>query len=285
MNQTSFLAREVVNNRHHPVVQQVRALHTRPERERTRLFLCEGVRFVAHALQGGFEMERLVYAPDLLAHKFGRNFIRQQEARGVPCLPVTSEVFQFLAQGDETQGVLGVFKQRWTSLADTDPTEGLCWVALDTVRSSGNLGTMLRTGEAVGVAGFILLSEAIDPYDPTCVRASMAALLSTRIARAKPAQFLRWKKRHGCLLVGTSPAATRSYDALPYPTPTVLLMGGERKGLSDIQQERCDAMVKLPMRGKSDSLNLSIATGIMLYEVLRQRNGGALTPQPAAPDG
>ena len=146
---------------------------------------------------------------------------------------------------------------------------------LDTVRSPGNLGAMLRTSEAVGGAGLMLLGDAVDPYDPATVRASMGSLFSQRIIRTTPMEVARWARRPHCLLVGGSPAATTDYQAIDYRAPTVLLLGGERKGLSAAVQALCDVVVRIPMVGQTDSLNLAIAASLLLYEVFNQRRRGS----------
>lgn len=148
----------------------------------------------------------------------------------------------------------------------------LCWVALDSVQYPGNLGTILRTSDAVGGAGIMLLDQTTDPYDPVAVRASMGAILSQRLIRTGFAAFAAWKASRGGVVVGRASDASTDYRALDNPAPVVLLMGCERLGLSSEQRMVCDAVVKIPMRGRADSLNLAIATGLILYEVFRQRH-------------
>jgi TrmH family RNA methyltransferase len=144
------------------------------------------------------------------------------------------------------------------------------WVALVEPADPGNLGTILRTADAVGVAGVIVLGDATDPYDPAALRASMGAIFAVQLARASFDEFAAWKRACGVFLVGTSDQAPVDYQEVAYPQPLVLLMGSERQGLGPEQQALCDLMVRLPMRGRSDSLNLAVATGVMLYELLSQ---------------
>ena len=145
------------------------------------------------------------------------------------------------------------------------------------MQSPGNLGTILRCCDAVGCAGVILLGKATDPYDPACVRASMGALFTQRFVRCTPEEFMAWKQKHGCLLVGTSPHAGDDYQKATYPAPVVLFMGSERKGLPPEFQTLCDRMVRIPMIGSSDSLNLAMATSVLLYEVFNQRRQSRAT--------
>jgi TrmH family RNA methyltransferase len=188
-------------------------------------------------------------------------------------IEVTADIFQSLATKEHAQGIGIVARQRWLELAHIRPEAGQCWVALDTVQYPGNLGTILRTCDAVGAAGVILLGNTTDPYDPAGVRASMGAIFSQRLARASFAEFAAWCRRHSLTVVGTSPAAARDYQAVAYQAPLVLLMGSEPRGLSREQQALCDVVVNIPMVGWSDSLNLAVATGLMLYEVFNQQRG------------
>ncbi|HEX2979947.1 MAG TPA: RNA methyltransferase [Anaerolineaceae bacterium] len=144
------------------------------------------------------------------------------------------------------------------------------WVALDSVADPGNLGTILRTNDAVGGAGVILLDHSTDPYDVTAVRASMGAVFSQRLVRASLSEFAAWKQRHSVAVIGTSDAAKMDYHQTHYPSPMVLLMGSEREGLTPQHIAICDLMVAIPMVGRSDSLNLAVATAVVLYEMFNQ---------------
>jgi len=265
------IEKEVISSRNHPAIKRIHNLQSRTERDSTGLFFVEGLRFVAQAVEHKATIRSIVYAPALLSTPFAQRLVRQQRYAGTRCLAVTPEVLHSLALNDDPRGIGAVVQQRWSSLEASQPTQGLCWVALETIQSPGNLGTIVRTCEAVGAAGLLLIGDNIDPHHPACVRASMGAMFTLDFARTTVEDFLRWKHRHGCTLVGTSPAAQAEYNAVDYESPLVLFMGWERKGLSPEQQRICDLMVRIPMVGHSDSLNLAVATGVMLYEVLRQR--------------
>jgi len=196
---------------------------------------------------------------------------RRLARAGVPCLAVTGEVFRSISLKEGPQGIGAVVRQRWTPLEAIEPGGELCWVALDAVQDPGNLGTILRTSDAVGGAGVILLGPSTDPYDPAAVRASMGAVFSQRLARADFDGLAGWKRSRGFTVAGTSDAAPIDYHAVRYQSPLVLLMGSERQGLSARQQALCDLVVRIPMVGRGDSLNLAVATGVMLYEIFNQR--------------
>ena len=200
--------------------------------------------------------------------------MQQQRRAGVPCLEVAANVFETLSIKEGPQGLAAVLRQRWESLDHVRLGNELCWIALDAVADPGNLGTILRTADAVGAGGVILIGNSTDPYDPAALRGSMGAIFVKRLVRATWDELNEWKRWHSYPVVGTSDKASIDYQAYRYPTPLVLLMGSERQGLSPEQQAACDAMVSIPMAGRSDSLNLAVATGVVLYEIFNQHRWG-----------
>jgi TrmH family RNA methyltransferase len=271
MTFTSTTYSRSVSKHQHPHLKLVYALRTREERQRTGLYYVEGLRFVAFATQHHIPVEMLVVCHALLEQPFARRLIQRQKRLGTPVVEVPAGVFRDLSRAEEPQGIGAVVRQRWERLEKIRPGDELCWIVHQAVRSPGNLGTILRTSEAVGGAGVILLDDMTDPYDPASVRSTMGAIFSQRFVRTDIAAFQRWKRKHRYMLVGTSPSATQDYHEVHYQQPTLLLMGEERKGLPPELQSLCDMMVRIPMVGEADSLNLAIATGIMLYEVFNQQ--------------
>ena len=265
--------RVVANPRSESVAAILRLVESADERARTGQFYVEGMRFVNQAQEQSARVETYVVAPELLTHPFARRQYEEIIARRLPCLAVSGAIFRMLTQVDEPQGIGAVVRQHWDRLDRIRVDRGLCWLMLDTVRSPGNLGTILRTGDAVGGAGVILIGDSIDPYAPRVVRATMGAIFRQRFVRTTIPQFQAWRARKGneCLWVATSPHATDEYRDLHYRAPTVLWMGGERQGLAPDAQALCDRTVRIPMVGAADSLNLAIATSVLLYEVFHQR--------------
>jgi TrmH family RNA methyltransferase len=262
-----------ISSKSNEKVKEIRALRHRKERERTGLFYIEGIRIVAEAADLGADLETLVLAPDLLESDFARGLVRRLRERGVPVLEVTGDVFRSISLKEGPQGIGAVVRQRTVRLSDVKAGRGLCWVALEAVADPGNLGTILRTADAVGASGVILVDTTTDSHDPEAVRASMGAVFAQPVVRATLDELAAWKREQGCFLVGTSDAAGADYRDIAYPRPLVLFMGSERQGLSEDAVALTDMMVQIPMVGHSDSLNLAVATGVMLYEVFNQRQG------------
>jgi RNA methyltransferase, TrmH family len=262
----------LISSRNNPKVKAIRDLRHRKERERSGLFFVAGLRLVAAALELHAVVELLVVAPELLADRAAYKMVEDRQ-RDLACLEVTAEVFESLVANhkDAAHGIGVVVRQRWDSLEQISARDKRCWVALEAIHYPANLGSILRTCDAVGGAGAILLEHTTDPYDPASVRASVGAIFSQRLIRANVAEFAAWKRRRGALVVGTSPAAAVDYQAVAYQPPLILFMGSEPHGLSAESLALCDLVVTIPMVGHNDSLNLSVAASVMLYEIFNQR--------------
>ena len=263
-------------------VKLVRALRARRDRDRTGLAWVEGIRPTVEALQLNAPVDTLVVAPDLLSSDFARDAVEGARLDGVEIMEVTSAVFRSLSDRDGPQGLGAIVRQQWLALPDVRLAEGDRWVALASVADPGNLGTILRTCDGADAEGVILLDASTDPYDPAAMRASMGAVFSRRLVRATFEAFAAWAREEGATVVGASDRAPSTYREAGYGDRTVLLMGSEREGLTTEQQTLCDQMVSIPMRGRADSLNLAVATAILLYEVLDRRDTATDAPTGGA---
>lgn len=254
-----------------PAVKRIRSLQQRKYRELSGQFMAEGMRVLTEAADLGVPIRALAYAAEEVGHPVVDRLRAACLDAGGEVLAVTRPILEKLSRKDNPQSVIGVFDQAWAGLDGLDPAAGLCWVALEGIRDPGNLGTVLRTCDGVGAAGVILLGTTCDPYSLEAVRGSMGAVFSQRIVRAEEDGFLAWCRRHAVNLVGSAPHGAVDYRTADYGPPLILLMGNEQSGLPADLQAACRTLVSLPMRGKADSLNLSVATGVLVYEVLRWR--------------
>ncbi|MFV9506753.1 MAG: TrmH family RNA methyltransferase [Oscillochloridaceae bacterium umkhey_bin13] len=252
-----------------PTMRQIRGLRQRKTREANGLCLLEGIRLVTEAIQAGAAIESLIVAPELLRSPFAQQLVAEQAANGTTILEVSPSVFASLSEKDGPQGLAAVVQQRWLALdaAALGPAPG--WVALIEPADPGNLGTIIRTADGVGASGVIIVGNGADPYDPAALRAAMGATFALNLARATWDELVGWRTRHAAPLIGSSDRAATHFQQCVYPQPLILLMGSERQGLSAEQLAACDHVVGIPMRGRSDSLNLAVATGVLLYELLR----------------
>lgn len=269
-----------ISSTSNPRVRDIKALRLRKTRDQTGLCYVEGIRAVGEAIQAGAEIDTLVVAPRRLTSEFAQGLVAEAVDRDVPVLEVTTDVFRALSDRDGPQGLAAVVRQRWTEIDDITPEPGDRLVALDAIGDPGNLGTILRTCDASGTAGVILIGASTDPYDPAAVRAGMGAVFSSLVARTTFNHLRAWAELTGTALVGSSARGEVDYREADYGDPTLLLLGSEREGLSPEQRQACDTLVRIPMLGRSSSLNVAVATGLLLYEVLRRRAGPA-APSPS----
>lgn len=255
-----------------PHIKQLRALRTRKAREETGLCLVEGIRPVGEAVEAGAGIEALYYAPDLLTSAYALELVSAQAARGAAIYALSAALFRQIADKDNPQGIIAVARRPLVPLQSLNPADCPWVVALASPQDPGNIGTILRTMDAAGARGLVLLDDAADPTHPAAVRASMGALFWQPVALAAWGAFLAWARAGGYHLVGTSARGALPHTEVErYPRPVVLLLGSEREGLSDAQRAACELLVRLPMHGKSTSLNLAVAAGVMLYEMERKR--------------
>jgi len=250
-----------------PTVKAVRGLHLRKEREESGLFLAEGLKIVIEAIDLGHAPRILMYGPDAAAHPMLQRAVAATNAAGGEVIEVSREVLEKVSRRDNPQAVVAVFPQAYTALGDIEPRSAPCWVALQAVRDPGNLGTIIRTADSAGCGGVILVGDCTDAFSVEAVRATMGSVFAVKIARATVAEFLAWRQTWPGSVVGALLTATVDYRQADYRSPTLILMGNEQQGLPPELAAACDVNVKIPMRGRADSLNLSVATGIMIYTV------------------
>jgi TrmH family RNA methyltransferase len=251
-----------------PTVKAVRALHLRKEREESGLFLSEGLKIVVDAVELGHAPRTLMFGPEAADHPLLKRCAEATLKAGGEVIEVTREVLEKVSRRDNPQAVIAVFPQVFTPLSEIDPAAAPCWVALQAVRDPGNLGTIVRTADAAGCGGVILVDDCCDPYSVEAVRATMGSIFAVRIAKATAEDFLAWRRTWPGSVVGTLLSATVDHRAADYRQPALILMGNEQAGLPPELSAACDINVKIPMRGRADSLNLAVATGIMIYTVI-----------------
>ena len=246
----------------------INSLSQRKYRKKLNLFVAEGLRVCREAIDNGWEIKYLLCDKDKSDNNLLADLSCEVLNRGGDVLEVTSKILSRISHRDNPQNVLAVIEQKWHRLPKVIISE--IWVALECVRDPGNLGTIIRTMDAVGAKGCILIDDCTDPFSYESVRASMGAIFNINIVSVNSNDFLKWKKESDFNLIGTSLNNANSYTKASWKLPFVLLMGNEQQGLSDKVLCQCDQLIKMPMLGRSDSLNLAVSTGIALYESIRQ---------------
>lgn len=246
-------------------VKRVRALHMRKERDETGLFVAEGLKNVIEGIDTGHAPRILMHGPDAASHPMMKKAVQATLSARGEVLEVTHDILAKVSRRENPQAVVGVFAQAFASLADVTPGPAACVVALHRVRDPGNLGTIVRTADSAGCGAVILVGECCDPYSVEAVRATMGSIFAVPLVKADEAEFAAWRKGWTGSVVGTLLSATVTHSEAAYAKPAIVLMGNEQQGLTPDMAALCDVNVKIPMRGRADSLNLSVATGIMIY--------------------
>jgi TrmH family RNA methyltransferase len=251
-------------------VKLIRSLEMRKARRETGLFVAEGASVLVTARDAGWTPRMLAFLAASAASGIAAGLLRWAQGAGAECLEVSEPVLAKIAAKDNPQTMLGVFEQRWAPLpAPGAVADDAVWVALEGVRDPGNLGTIVRTVDAVGAAGVILVGNCCDPFAHEAVRASMGSIFNVAVARIGAEGFPAWARTWRGDVIGTHLDARDDFRSVRYRMPALLVMGSEGPGLSPDVAASCSRLVKIPMGGRLDSLNLAVATALMLYELRR----------------
>jgi TrmH family RNA methyltransferase len=255
------MEKPLITSLSNPLIKQARTLRQRRARAESGLFLVEGIHHVGEAVDAGWQVDSILYAPDLLTSEFARDLISRVSFPTPQ--PVSAQVMESLADKENPQGILAIVHQKQMRLDELPPFH--VGVAIVSPQDPGNVGAILRTLDAVGGDVLFTIDGGVEPYHPTAVRASMGTLFWKPVVHTSFGEFFDWTRNGNCQLIGTSARAEADYRSLIPKAPWVLLLGNEQKGLSAGQITACDVTVSLPMRGRVSSLNLAVAAGILLY--------------------
>jgi len=271
-----------ITSTHNPKVKYLRALRLRKYREREGRYLIEGIRIVEEALTTGAPVEMLVYAPGLLVSERAKALV--ERAAHIERLAVSPAVFESLSVREGPQGIAAVVRIEGRPLESIAPKPDLLAIVAYQLQDPGNLGSIIRTADAAGASGVIIVEPSADLYDPQTVRATMGSLYALPIVRLGEEEALfRWFEalraaQPSLRVVATSAHGPALFYEADYRGPVVLLVGNEQEGLPSAARERADIVAKLPMFGRATSLNVSAAAAAMVYEVIRQRIARGTNP-------
>lgn len=252
---------DIITSASNPLIKQARALQNKKARLESKTFLVEGIYHVAEAIQAGWDVDVVLYAPDLLTSPFAKDLL--DGAAHIKLQPISAHLLESLAGKENPQGILAVVKQKEFKFDDVKNVQRA--VALVSPQDPGNVGTILRTIDAINIDALFLLEGGVELYHPTVIRASMGTIFWKPIIQASFTEFVAWTKQKNIHLIGTSAKADVSYQSLIPQTPWALILGNEQKGLTKEQVDACDVTVSIPMEGRVSSLNLSVAAGVLLY--------------------
>ena len=248
-------------------VKLLRSLREKKARRAEGMFLAEGLRILAEARESGMLPRIIAFSPEGAKHPLAAEIIKATEEAGGDAVETTPDILSKMSGKDNPQMVLGAYVQPDTSIERIDRGTAPLWIIVQALRDPGNIGTILRTGDAVGAGGLILVDDSADPYSVEAVRASMGAVFTQKVATARWSEFVTWLRAGPGQLVGTSLKASKDYLEAEYDQPSFLLIGNEQQGLPPDYESECDLLVKIPMAGRADSLNAAMAAAIMAFTI------------------
>lgn len=253
-----------------PIIKDLRSLHRKRSRDEQNLFVAEGLKLVIEALDLGWTIRTLAFAKSAIGNAAVEKIAARAVANGGLVLQVNEKILSAITRRDNPQTVIGVFEQRYSAIDSFTGENDQVYLAIDRVRDPGNLGTIIRTADAVGARGVVLIGESTDPFSTETVRATMGSVFAVPVAKVSESAFLAWRTGFSGLVVGTHLRGAVDYRSIDYADrPVVLLMGNEQQGLTEPLAACCDHLLRIPQAGRADSLNLAVATGVMLFEVRR----------------
>jgi len=262
------LSRRQITGFSNPTVKYLRSLREKKHRKAAGKFLAEGLRLLTDAREMGHVPELLVMATARDPHPLLAALEADVLAAGGEVIEMGADLLAKVTGKDNPQAVCAVYGEFDTSLAALDRSKAKIWLVAQALRDPGNLGTMLRTGDAVGAGGLILIDDCADPFSVEAVRASMGAVFTQTVAQARWDEFLPWLRSAPGQLVAASLRDAVPYRGAPYQAPCFILVGNESRGLPEDYELACDLRVTMPMKGRADSLNAAVAAAVLAYEVL-----------------
>ena len=248
-------------------VKRLRSLREKKARRAEGLFLAEGLRILTEARDSRRLPDIVAFSAEGARHSLAAEIIAATESAGGEAIETTPDILTKMSGKDNPQMLLGAYRQPATALERIDRDAASFWIVAQALRDPGNIGTILRTGDAVGAGGLILIDDSADPFSVEAVRASMGAVFTQAIATARWDEFIGWLRSGAGQLVGTSLKATHDYLEAEYRRPCFLLIGNEQQGLPAAYEAECDLLVKIPMAGRADSLNAAMAAAVMAFAI------------------
>ncbi|WP_295733310.1 RNA methyltransferase [uncultured Bartonella sp.] len=263
-----------------PIIKDMKSLSLKKNRDREGVFMAEGLKLIIDALDLGWTIRTLLFSKAGLGNPLIEKTAARTKASGGLIIEANQKVMESVTRRDNPQMVVGVFEQRWRNISTLNAKGEDVYIALDRIRDPGNLGTIIRTADAVGAKGLILVGDTTDPYSLETVRATMGSIFALPLFKLSADEFLKWRTGFHGQIIGTHLKGSVDYRTIDYKKgPIILFMGNEQQGLPDNLADSCDQLARIPQAGRADSLNLAVATGVMLYEI--RRHNLTLDPREA----
>lgn len=257
----------LITSHQNPKIKNILALEKARERRLQNVFVIEGLKELALAVEGKYNISSVFFCPEIVDVKNIQSIINQENL----LIPVQQSVFEKIAYRESSGGVVAVAEQKKHTLENVRLRKNPIILVLESVEKPGNLGAVLRTADAANIDAVIICDPQTDFYNPNVIRSSIGCIFTTPIASATSEETIAWLKKHGVRLFATYLKASRPYFEIDFTGPTAIIMGTESTGLSDLWVKEADATIIIPMQGKIDSMNVSTAAAVIVFEATRQR--------------
>ncbi len=261
---------KVILSPQNPLIKEVVRLRNRKERDTRKLFIVEGYRELSLALQSPFALRKLFFCAELL-EKEQMRLVEEAEKKGAGIFAVSQSVFAKICYGKPREGILGLAEERHIRLDSLSLPKNPLIVAVESLEKPGNLGAILRSGDAAGVSAVIVCDGKTDIYNPNCIRASLGAFFNVVVVEETSSNTLNWLKKNNFNIFLATPQAHQDYTQVDFSGASAIVLGSEDKGLSSAWRKNSNLEINIPMAGKVDSLNVAMAATILIFEALRQR--------------
>ena len=261
---------KIITSKHNSLIKQISLLQEKSrERRKSRLFLIEGKREISLAIKGGYELDTILFYPDLFTTEQVNNLTTQQ----INIIEISKEVYQKIAYRSSTEGVLALAKSKPNSLTDLNlKTSNPLILVAEAPEKPGNIGALLRTADAANVDAVIIANPKTDLYNPNIIRSSVGCLFTNTIATGSTLEIISFLKSIDINIYCAALQASEDYHIQDFTKPSAIIVGTEASGLSDAWLENATQNIIIPMQGEIDSMNVSVAAGILIFEAKRQRN-------------
>ncbi|MEI6456882.1 MAG: RNA methyltransferase [bacterium] len=262
---------KIVTSLQNPLIKNILLLQEKPrERKNQGVFLIEGYPEIRLSVISGFEINTLLFCPALIKQSELDDLTKN--VNPTEMIECSAEVFNRVAYRKDTGGVITIAIQKRISFEALHLKENPLLLVLESVEKPGNLGAVLRTADAAGLDAVIICDPQTDIYNPNTIRSSIGCIFTVPVVTSTSSETLAWLRSKHILAYGTALTAQRFYNETELHTPCAIIMGTEATGLSKVWLEGADDLIKIPMRGRIDSMNVSVSAAIVVFEALRQRN-------------
>lgn len=257
-----------------PAIKNLKLLMENNRKRRAQqLVIVEGAKETTAALSTGYKLKECYVCPDLLKDTTLETILGDKAHGDASCYTITPKVYESLAYRESRDGIVAVFEAKSHALSDLQLPENPLILVLEAVEKPGNLGAVLRTADAAGVSAVIVCDPLADVYNPNVIRSGVGCVFYMPVAIATAAEAIAWLQEQRIRILATALPATQDYTGFDYTEAIAIVMGSEAHGLTPVWFEQSDALIKIPMLGRTDSLNVSTSAAIVAFEAVRQRRG------------